>query len=113
MIRLALALLLFPVLASAAPAKKITVELGKEFVLRKEQVAAFKGTEAAVRVTGFINSPCPKGVRCVWSGQAVNLEFTVADSTVSLDAFPFQIKTLDSDYKTRARLKASKRALKK
>lgn len=106
--------LLLPGLAAAAPAKKITVELGKEFVLRKEQSAAFKGTDATLRITGFINSPCPKGARCVWSGQAVNLELTVAGSTVALDgSCPFVVSTLDSDYKTRAKLKVSKRAVAK
>jgi hypothetical protein len=109
MTRLLALLLLLPAAASAAPVKAIAVALGEPFVLRKEQTALFKGTEASVRVAGFVNSPCPKGARCVWSGQAVNLEYMVAGATVALDAFPLQIKILDSDYKTRAKLKATKR----
>ena len=103
-----LAVLLAAAPAFAAP-KTITVELGKKFVLRREQAAAFKGTDASVRITGFINSPCPKGARCVWSGQAVNLELTVAGSTVALGGALYAVDVLDSDYKTRASLRATKR----
>jgi len=93
------------------PAKTITVALGKPFVLRKLQRASLKGTDASVRITGFINSPCPKGARCVWSGQAVHLELTVAGSTVALDASAaYSVEVLSSDYKTRAELLAKKRA---
>jgi hypothetical protein len=103
--------------ASAADAKKpaaepktVTVELGKKFVLRPGQTAKFKGEDASVRIIGFTNSPCPKGARCVWSGQAVHLELTVAGSTVALGgAAPYVVETVDSDYKTRATLKATPR----
>lgn len=95
--------------AASAP-KTIKAELGKPFVLRKNQVAELKGTDASIRITGFINSPCPKGARCVWSGQAVHLELTVAGSTVALDgSAPYTVEILDSDYKTRAKLLANKR----
>ncbi len=96
---------------SAAPAPKtITVELGKKFILRKGQRANLKGTEASLRITGFVNSPCPKGVRCVWSGQAVHLELTVAGATVPLNASaPYVVEVLDSDYTTRADLLAARR----
>lgn len=88
----------------------ITAELGKPFVLRKTQRADLKGTDASLRITGFINSPCPKGARCVWSGQAVHLELTVAGSTVALDGnAPYAVEVLSSDYKSKARLLATKR----
>ena len=109
---LAFSLLFVPGLLFAAPSKKIVAELGKEFVLRRGQTVALKGTDAAIRITGFINSPCPNGARCVWSGQAVNLELTIAGSTIALDgSTPYLIETRDSDYKTRATLKVSKRPL--
>jgi hypothetical protein len=94
----------------AAP-KTITAELGKEFVLLKGQSARLKGTDASVRVAGFINSPCPKGARCVWSGQLVQLELTVAGSTVPLNgSAPYDVEPLSSDSTTRASLRASRRA---
>ncbi len=96
-----LALLSMP--AAAAP-KSITAELGKTFVLRKAQVAKLKDTDAAVRLAGFINSPCPKGARCIWSGQSVTLELSIAGSTVSWAGAPYQVKVASSDYKTRAAL---------
>lgn len=106
---LALALCLSAGGASAAP-KRIKAELGKPFVLRKLQAADLKGTDASIRIMGFINSPCPKGARCVWSGQAVHLELTVAGSTVALDGnAPYSVDILSSDYKTRAELLAKKR----
>lgn len=109
MMTLMLALSLVAAPAFAAP-KTIKAELGKAFVLRKNQVAVLKDTDASIRITGFINSPCPKGARCVWSGQAVHLELTVAGSTVALDGnAPYAVEILDSDYKTRAKLLATKR----
>jgi hypothetical protein len=107
------ALLLAALLAAPAAAapKAITAELGREFVLRKGQRADLKGTDASILLTGFINSPCPKGVRCVWSGQKVLLELTVAGSTVALDgSAPYAVKVLKSDYKTRASLLATRGA---
>ncbi len=97
--------------AQASPAPKtITAELGKEFVLRKGQRADLKGTDASIRITGFINSPCPKGMRCIWSGQKVDLELTVAGATVPLNGFaPYLVSVIRSDYKTRATLRAVKR----
>lgn len=89
--------------AAAAP-KTITAELGKEFVLRKAQTAKLKDTDASVRIAGFINSPCPKGARCIWSGQSVTLELTIAGSTVSWAGAPYRSKVVSSDYKTRASL---------
>ena len=49
-----------------------------------------QGEDASLRILGFTNSPCPKGARCVWSGQAVHLELTVAgvldaDGAVALE----------------------------
>lgn len=105
------ALLLSSAPASAAP-KTVKAELGKEFTLKKEQRAAFAGTDASLRITGFINSPCPKGARCVWSGQAVHLELTVAGSTVAIETSPYAIETKTSDYKTYARILATRRAAK-
>jgi hypothetical protein len=95
-------LLLLSLLASPAFAKTIPVELGKEFRLKKGEVGAIAGTKATLRIARFINSPCPKGARCVWSGQAVIMELTVDGKVVPDNAkdFPYDITAKDSDYKT-------------
>lgn len=105
------AFLLLPAAASAAP-KAVKAEFGKEFRLGKYQRAELKGSDAAVRITGFINSPCPKGARCVWSGQAVHLELTAGGKVVPLESpdSPYRVETLKSDYKSYAVLRATKRA---
>lgn len=105
-------LFLSPAAACAGPArapKTIVVELDAPFVLGKGQRAKIKDEDAFIRIAGFINSPCPKGARCVWSGQSVKLELTVAGSTVALGgSAPYVVEVLDSDYATRATLRASR-----
>jgi chromate reductase len=105
---IACALLLGALGAAAAPSKTITAELGHEFTLHKGERAKLKGTDAVVRLTGFINSPCPKGARCIWSGQKAILELAVAGTTVPLQgtAAPYLIEVLRSDYKTWAKMRA-------
>lgn len=101
-----LLLLLASLLASGAAAKTIPVELGKEFRLRKGEVAAVAGTKATLRIVKFINSPCPKGARCVWSGLAVITELSVDGKVVPENAKtrPFDVLVKDSDYATWAAL---------
>lgn len=103
----AFALLLGAMRSAVAAPKTIQAELGREFRLRKGERAELKGTNASVRITGFINSPCPKGARCIWSGQKVILEVAVAGSTVPLQgaAAPYLVEVLRSDYKTWAELR--------
>jgi hypothetical protein len=102
------ALLLGALSVGAAP-KTITAGLGEEFTLLKGQRAALRGTDAQIRLTGFINSPCPKGVRCIWSGQKALLELTVAGATVPLNgSAPYRVAVLGSDYKTRAALRVDR-----
>jgi hypothetical protein len=95
--------------AAAASPKTVTAELGHEFTLHKGERAKLKGTEAVVRLAGFINSPCPKGVRCIWGGQKAILEVAVAGATVPLQgaAAPYLIEVLRSDYKTWAEMRAA------
>ncbi|MDD5304234.1 MAG: hypothetical protein PHS14_14130 [Elusimicrobia bacterium] len=87
--------------ASAAP-RTIPVELGKEFRLKKGEVASIAGGRATLRIVKFINSPCPKGAYCIWSGQAVITELTVDGKVVppgSKDS-PYDVTVKDSDYRT-------------
>jgi len=101
-----LLLLLSSLLASGAAAKTIPVELGKEFRLRKGEVAAIAGTKATLRIVKFINSPCPKGAYCVWSGQAVYTELTVDGKVFDHKSkvWPYEVLVKDSDYTTWALL---------
>jgi len=88
-----------------AAAKTIPVELGKEFRLKKKEIAALPGGRATLRIAKFINSPCPKGARCIWSGQAVITELTVDGKIVPPnEKFPYAITVKDSDYKSYALL---------
>ncbi len=104
----AAALLFSCLLASSAPAaaKTITAELGKPFRLKKGEAARIAGSRAVLRIAKFINSPCPKGAYCVWSGQSVMLELTVDGKAVPLGAkgSPYDVEVKDSDYKTFADL---------
>ena len=85
--------------------------LGKDFTLRKGQEAREKDGTASVKVTGFVDSPCPKGVRCIWSGQSVLLSYAVSGATVAPASFPYEVKVVKSDYKKKATLKALARPL--
>lgn len=105
-------LLLASLLASSAFGKAIPVELGKEFRLRKGEVASIEGGKAFLRIVKFINSPCPKGAYCVWSGQAVITELTVNGKVMDPKAkdSPYDVLVKDSDYKTWAALRVRRRA---
>lgn len=98
--------LLMAVATSAAEPRN--VDLNKQFTLTKGRSATIRGTQASLRISGFINSPCPKGARCIWSGQAVNVEWTIAGATVA--AVPYDVKVVSSDYKTKAALVVAARA---
>lgn len=92
--------------AAAAPAagKTVAVELGKQFRLKKGEIARIAGTKASLRIERFINSPCPKGAQCIWSGQSVVLELSI-DGKVVRDPgkdSPYDITPKDSDYVTYA-----------
>ena len=104
----ALLLSLFAAQASAA-AKTIPIELGKEFRLKKGEVASIAGGRAFLKIVKFINSPCPKGAYCIWSGQAVITELTVDGKVVPTNAkdSPYDIAVKSSDYKSFAMLIAT------
>jgi hypothetical protein len=87
--------------SSAAP-KTIPVELGKEFRLKKGEIAGIDGGKAFLKIVKFINSPCPKGAYCIWSGQVVITELTVDGKVVQPGAkdSPYDVTVVDSDYKT-------------
>ncbi|MEQ1918297.1 MAG: hypothetical protein ABL955_03795 [Elusimicrobiota bacterium] len=98
------AALLLALLASGAyaAAKPIPIVLGKAFRLKKGEIAAIPGGRATLRIAKFINSPCPKGAHCIWSGQAVITELTVDGKIVPPSAkdSPYDITVKNSDYKS-------------
>ena len=100
------AALLLALLAGGAyaAAKTIPIELGKAFRLKKGEIAAIPGGRATLRIAKFINSPCPKGVYCIWSGQAVITELTVDGKIVPSKDSPYDITVKNSDYKSFALL---------
>ncbi|MBI4423929.1 MAG: hypothetical protein HY554_09395 [Elusimicrobia bacterium] len=106
-----LAVLVLSGWASAAPAaesrasrRTIDVELGKEFRLEKGEAARISGTRAVLRIERFIDSPCPKGAQCGWSGQAVVPKLTIngkAAPTAPKDA-PYDVEVKDTDFRSYA-----------
>ena len=83
-----------------------TVSLGDEVTLRENETVILDQPEVSVKVIRFINSPCPSGVQCIWSGQAVSFELKVGDrvykaplGNLSSDA-PYNVTIKDTDYQT-------------
>ncbi len=91
-------------LAAAEPRKAaaIDVPLGKEFRLAAGATARLPGGKAKLRIKRFVNSPCPKGAQCVWSGQDVIFELTVDGKAVRLEKndSPYEVTLKESDYRT-------------
>lgn len=86
----------------------LAVSLGQEFTLKKGETAHVQGLNVFLKVKEFINSPCPKGAQCVWSGLAVVYELRVdGKKYVSSPgnpphASPYDVLVKGSDYKTYA-----------
>lgn len=88
-------------------------ELGESFRLTKGDSATIKGTELTIKVTGFINSPCPENAVCVWSGQAVEYDVTYKNELLpnnfDRNTLPYNIHWPTSDYKTWAEFTVTKK----
>lgn len=83
-----------------------TASLGEVFALHQGESMHIKGTDLSLRVDGFVNSPCPKGSQCVWSGLAVRYmlfaggkAYEVPRGQLPPDA-PFVVRVWDTDYET-------------
>lgn len=83
-----------------------TVSLGDEITLGENETVILNQPEVSIKVVRFINSPCPSGVQCIWSGQAVSFELRVGDKVykapmgdLSNDA-PYDVTVKSTDYKT-------------
>jgi len=86
----------------------ITVSLGREFTLKKGEIARVKDLNVFLEVKYFIYSPCPKGAQCFWSGLAVVYELTVDGKVYGsslgnpLYEAPYDVIVKKTDYKTYA-----------
>ncbi len=83
-----------------------TASLGEVFALHRGESMRIKGSDVSLRVDGFVNSPCPKGSQCVWSGLAVQYTlfaggkvYEAPRGQLSADA-PFVVRVWDTDYET-------------
>jgi|GEM_PF-4259354 len=89
---------------------KNVIDLGIPFEIKKDEVVSLRNTDFKLKITGFINSPCPKDAKCVWSGTAVLYEVTLGDvvykgssERADLD-IPYNILIKDSDYTSYAKV---------
>lgn len=83
--------------------------LDEATALKQGEVAFAYGPNTYLKVKSFINSPCPQGANCIWSGLGVNSELYVDGKiTTSVAGYaksetnPYEIILKDSDYKTYA-----------
>lgn len=88
--------------------------LDSEFTLKKGENITLDEEDLSLKLTGFINSPCPKGAQCIWSGLSVLYDVIVHGVTYSgsdravLD-IPYVITVKDSDYESFAVFVISKK----
>lgn len=84
------------------------INLNEEVILKKSETAKIKDKNIYVTITGFVNSPCPKGAQCFWSGLAVLYDFYVDGKKVTNAESQYKVTIIKSNYKTYARLKIEK-----
>ncbi len=87
------------------------VPQGSEVVLRPGAFARVRGSDVVFRVDGFVDSPCPDGAACFWSGRSVETSWYRSGRAVRLsgggEAFGYRMDLLDTDWKTYARVRIS------
>ncbi len=94
----------------------VSVDFGQDFILKKGQTARIKGQDISLVIKNFINSPCPKGAQCIWSGLAVVYELRINGKVYDADAHggpppmaPYDVIVKESDYKTYAKFLIGRR----
>lgn len=92
--------------------KTLYISIGEEFTLHENQIAMIENENYKIKITQFFNSPCPKGVACIWSGIGIAFEYTsngeVTKGVNLVQAFGYQTTVIDTDYKSYAKLKITK-----
>jgi len=84
--------------------------------IEKDQTVKLKYTNVSVKVQNFSNNVCPAGQQCYGSNAEPTVEYlmTIGDKKVATGTSTnkpvegYQIKTIDSDYKTYAEIKILK-----
>lgn len=97
---------------AAKPSKFLDAPLAKEFRLEKTRAARLDGGRAVLWIESFINSPCPKNARCIWSGQEVIWTLEVdgkPEPRPASSTSPYAVEVKKSDYKSWARFVVTKR----
>ncbi len=89
---------------------------GEKFRLGEGETAFSDDDEdLLITVNSFINSPCPEGAQCLWSGKAVSYELFTKDKIyhapmgILPEDVPYEVKITDSDYKTYAEFVINKK----
>jgi len=79
--------LLLSLVSWSCVADKITASLGQEFTLPVGKTATIDGENLTLKfIEVFGDSRCPKGVECVWVGEALcRMLFTYAGSPAEMD----------------------------
>ncbi len=84
------------------------VALDEPFTLHHGGRAIVRETSASLRLTGFINNPCPKNAVCAWSGQAVSYTLFVGRNAYPVrmgsvpDDAPYAVTVVRSNFRTQA-----------
>ncbi len=93
----------------------ILISLGKQFTLRKGQVAKIPNTGFEMEIIEFFNTPCPTGVACVWSGVGILFEYrlngNVQKGVDLIEAFGFHTNVVKTDHETYANLVVEKTSI--
>jgi len=90
--------------------KVITVGLGEEFTLHKNQIAYVKNEDLQIKINQFIGK-CPDNMECFWAG-APELNITQDNKTEALlmksnilNLDRYRITIIDTDMETYVKLK--------
>jgi len=101
-----------PVLTSTPDGDLLTVPLGQQFTLKKNQFVKIANTGLEIGIIEFYNSPCPKGVQCFWSGVGIGFEYRfngeVQNGIDLVQAFGYQTTIVKTDHETYANLVVKK-----
>jgi len=78
------------------------IKLWEKFVLGSGKQIKYENDDLYIKINSFINSPCPDGAQCFWSGKWINTEFIKNwQSQWGLDLFEamwYSLELVDSDY---------------
>ncbi|NQU78002.1 hypothetical protein HQ544_04880 [Candidatus Falkowbacteria bacterium] len=90
----------------------LTVSLGEEFTLHKNQPAIIDDENFTITVTEFYNSPCPEDAQCNWSGKGIAYECShngvVEEALNATQVCGFNQEYITSDLETYVKLKITK-----